>query len=455
MISSPNRGSASAGPQPQLRTAQHPVRSAFDNLVLAAIGLLVAFLAPSFGWPAVMWAGYAIAAVGVLLALDSIGLNLLFIRLIRAGTPVSVAWRVAARWSLVMEESHVYGTHGKKHVYPAIVGFSASPAGPIIHVKMPSGAMTPTDLVRQVEEVSAGLRCPVEIVETGPATADVTLLTKNPYENLRPLDHPNAPDLATFAVEVGVTSRGTPMVVTPAGAAGVLVTGVPGSGKTVLAQHVLASWAGVGAEIYISDFKGSSDWDAFDGTAKVLIKDDLDATAEMLSEVRSIMETRLQTMKSAYGVTNFWNIPAAQRPPLLVVLIDEIQELLDQQGMSRDEKQIAGQATRDLTSLVKRGRSAGVVVVAVTQKSDATAIPTKVRDVMAVRISGRQLTREGSVASLGAVPETGDLPHEIPAGSAGVGRMVAATDSGVLTQFQAYYLPEASLDEHLRGVSND
>ena len=122
--------------------------------------------------------------------------------------------------------------------------------------------------------------------------------------------------------------------------------------------------------------------------------------------------------------SNYWNYSPDTRPPLYVIAIDEVQELLETNGVTKEQKQRAEHAAALLRSLVKLGRSAGVFVVLSTQKSDATAIPTNLRDQMGLRISGRQFTPEASRAALGSVPD-GFRPDNVDVVPANTpGRMV-------------------------------
>ena len=154
-----------------------------------------------------------------------------------------------------------------------------------------------------------------------------------------------------------------------------------------------------------------------------MLGDDVDAVITMLEKARDVIDGRVVRMAELQQ-SNYWNYQPDARPPLYVVAIDEVQELLETSGVTKEQKQKAEHAAALLRSLVKLGRSAGVFVVLSTQKSDATAIPTNLRDQMGLRISGRQFTPEASKAALGSVPD-GFRPDDtdvVPANTPG--RMV-------------------------------
>lgn len=254
-------------------------------------------------------------------------------------------------------------------------------------------------------------------------------------------------ELATsrYAVRVGGDENGVPVVIDPANKAGILVSGMPGSGKTVLVQLLLAVWRMAGARVVVADFKGGGDFSWLAEAEAEVIEDDAIRTLEMLREVDAVIAERMKQLRhtASMGPANFWD--RTQRPPLYVVAVDEVQELLETNGVSKEDKERATEAASLLRSIVKRGRAAGVIVVLSTQKADATAIPTSIRDVMAIRVSGEQRTREASRAALGEVAEEDPQPHvDIEPGTPG--RMViAGQDSRHARLFQAFYRTPAQL----------
>lgn len=123
-----------------------------------------------------------------------------------------------------------------------------------------------------------------------------------------------------------------------------------------------------------------------------------------------------------------------------MLILDEVQEFLETSGVDKERKAKAEEATRLLTSLVKRGRSAGLFVVMHSQKVDSSAIPTRLRDQCAIRLSGRQMTVEGSCAALGAVNDGDPAPHRDISANA-PGRMIVSDVTDRAQLIQAFYAP--------------
>ena len=82
-----------------------------------------------------------------------------------------------------------------------------------------------------------------------------------------------------------------------------------------------------------------------------------------------------------------------------------------------------------------------------TQKADSTAIPTSIRDQIALRLSGEQKTPEAAKAALGDLREGEPSPHsDIQPGTPG--RLILAGLTPVAFLLQAY----KPTDEYLRRI---
>lgn len=205
-----------------------------------------------------------------------------------------------------------------------------------------------------------------------------------------------------WSAYVGWTVDGQPGTLAPGNTSSLLVTGLPGSGKTVLIRRILTEWRMAGARVRILDFKGGGDYVAFAGRG-IPVVGDLAGAVDLLEDTVKRMDNRIRNMGKK-GVVNFWDYREPDRPGLSVVVIDECQTLFETSGVSKEEKQLAERARTLVADLCKRGRSAGFYTVLSTQKSDSTAIPTRIRDVCERRISGRQTTPQAAMAALGYLP---------------------------------------------------
>lgn len=239
-----------------------------------------------------------------------------------------------------------------------------------------------------------------------------------------------------WSAYLGWDVMGNAVMLKPSNKSGLMVSGLPGSGKTVTMLRILEQWRAAGAVIRIADFKDGGDYQSFDAP----IGDDIERTIVMLEDAMKEMSERGEAMKRL-GIKNYWDVQ--NRPPLYVVVVDECQELFETSGVDKRTKELAEKARTLVRSLVKRGRSRGMFMCLLTQKPDATAIPTNIRDICELKISGRQATPEASKAALGNLPVEGMRPNEdqaIPPKAAG--RMVLAGQESDLVLFQTAPLPE-------------
>jgi DNA segregation ATPase FtsK/SpoIIIE, S-DNA-T family len=138
---------------------------------------------------------------------------------------------------------------------------------------------------------------------------------------------------------------------------------------------------------------------------------------------------------------------------LRLVVVDELAHYLH--GGDRKLTQAFAQSLRDLVS---RGRAAGVIVVAATQKPSADVVPTYLRDLFGFRWALRCTTPQASDTVLGqGWASLGCSAADVDATARGVGWLLH--EGGQPVRLRSYHLPDATLDvltaraAALRGVS--
>jgi S-DNA-T family DNA segregation ATPase FtsK/SpoIIIE len=188
------------------------------------------------------------------------------------------------------------------------------------------------------------------------------------------------------------------------GVTGVTVGGLPGFGKTSLINSWLMQLAALDCvQFAIIDGKGGGDYAEWEDRAFIFAGDELPAAAAALEDVHSLMRTRLSTVLEATGHKNGWHAGPTPEFPLVVVVIDECHTFFDLDAVKGQKEQEAQvRACRALTGqLVKKGRSALLVAVLVTQKQTSDAIPTAIRDNCRYGLSFAVKTKDAAVAALG------------------------------------------------------
>jgi S-DNA-T family DNA segregation ATPase FtsK/SpoIIIE len=124
---------------------------------------------------------------------------------------------------------------------------------------------------------------------------------------------------------------------------------------------------------------------------------------------------------------------------LHVVAIDELAFYM--RGGKRDER---NELTETLRDLISRGRAAGIIVIAATQKPSSEIIPTFVRDLFSFRMALRCTTPEASDTVLGqGWASQGYSASTLDPTARGVGFLLA--EGAVPIKVRAHYLSDADI----------
>lgn len=250
---------------------------------------------------------------------------------------------------------------------------------------------------------------------------------------------------------LGITEGGGEAWITWAGSSGLVVGGVPGSGKTASLLPVFGGMAGK-AELHVFDGKAGFDLHPLRHIALTYDRSgDIAAPLETLRKLDQLRTARAEALYEVLHANNFWNLTSGQRDQLGVkpvfAVLDECQTWLDTSGMDKEERACADEVRKLVRTLIQKGRSAGIIVVLTTQKPDATSIPTVIRDNAALKICFRVSTPEQAVTVLGRQSPNAPDPTEIL--MANKGRGVMETEGHGIVLFQAGYKEPSDLDTEL------
>lgn len=264
------------------------------------------------------------------------------------------------------------------------------------------------------------------------------------------------PDSGFFDAErgrslLGITESGEECWLTWAGNSGLVVGGVPGSGKTASLLPVFAGMAGK-AELHVFDGKSGFDLHPLRHISSTYDRSgDISAPLETLRKLDQLRTQRAEALYEVLGANNFWNLSQSQRDELgmkhVFCILDECQTWLDTSGMDKEEKGAADEVRRLVRTLVQQARSTGIVVVLTTQKPDVTTIPSKIRDNSALKICFRVSTPEQGITVLGRQAPGAPDPTEIRMSTKGRG--VMETEGHGIVLFQAGYRDPTELDAEL------
>ena len=169
----------------------------------------------------------------------------------------------------------------------------------------------------------------------------------------------------------------------------ILLGGSTGSGKSVLLKLLLMQSLRKGAEVYIADFKGGVDFpEVWHNKCRMCFTEkDLLYTLGQLVTVLEYRKGRL----AETGCPNLdtYNEATGDNLPRRVFACDEVAELLDRTGRSKEEKEQLGQIENRLATLARLGRAFGIHLILATQRPDANILPGQIKNNLDFRVCGR------------------------------------------------------------------
>jgi S-DNA-T family DNA segregation ATPase FtsK/SpoIIIE len=315
------------------------------------------------------------------------------------------------------------------HKAPArVTGGRVTPRTIQFHVT-PSAATKVSKLENLAEEIALALDAPAARVSRSNGQINIEI----PRQDVKPLrlldlcrqlrdDAMMAQAMNVAGTTLlGMATDGVPLLlrVSAPDVAHVLIAGTTGSGKSEAARTMLASLMlfqrARDVQIIIVDPK-ASEFRVFEHAPHLLcpiIKNVEDAIANLEWLVEEMMRRQLEMITR----------------PRIVLMIDELADLLMQGG---------GEAEDYLTRLVQRGRSAGISVIACTQKPAASVVGGLVKANFPVRLVGKVTSANEALVASGIAQSGADK-------LAGRGDFLLIAN-GENIRVQIAYLPSSDYD---------
>jgi S-DNA-T family DNA segregation ATPase FtsK/SpoIIIE len=215
-----------------------------------------------------------------------------------------------------------------------------------------------------------------------------------------------------------------------------LIGGEPGSGKSSLLNTVLAHAAlSTNARLWLFDGK-LVELRPWRHVADVFVGNSMTDALRRLAELQAEMELRYLLLDAAERR----KILPLDDLDLIVCVIDELAYYTATSG-TKEEQEAFRSLVRDL---VARGRAAGIIVVAATQRPSADIVPTSLRDLFGFRVAFRCTTDSSSdiILSVGWAAE-GYSAKSIHPEDIGIGFILA--EGGTPRRFKAAYLTDAQI----------
>ncbi|NBI09874.1 hypothetical protein D1641_07570 [Colidextribacter sp. OB.20] len=180
-----------------------------------------------------------------------------------------------------------------------------------------------------------------------------------------------------------------PVTVNLASIPHILLGGATGSGKSVLLKLLLMQALRKGAEVSIADFKGGVDFPPVWHKKCRMCFDEQELLA-FLTKLVEELHRRKKLFASA-GLPNIdqYNTETGVNLHRLIFACDEVAEMLDRTGLSKEQKELVNQIESRLATVARLGRAFGIHLILSTQRPDANLISGQIRNNLNCRICGR------------------------------------------------------------------
>ena len=102
------------------------------------------------------------------------------------------------------------------------------------------------------------------------------------------------------------------------------------------------------------------------------------------------LENRKEILRnSGYANINEYNNKNTNKLKRIIFACDEIAELLDKTGLSKESKELASQIESKLSIIARQGRAFGIHLILATQRPDANILSGQIRNNIDFRVCGR------------------------------------------------------------------
>lgn len=214
----------------------------------------------------------------------------------------------------------------------------------------------------------------------------------------------------------------------------ILLGGSTGSGKSVLLKLLLMQALKKGATVCISDFKGGVDFPpVWHNKCRMCFEEQ--ETLELLNELVDELHRR----KNLLAASGCPNIDAYQKStgnhlPRFIFGCDEVAEMLDKTGLSKEQKEIISKLENKLSVIARLGRAFGIHLILATQRPDANILSGQIKNNIGYRICGRA---DNILSQI--ILDTTDAAEQIPDDAQGRFLLYDGT------VFQAYWYDDQDL----------
>lgn len=169
----------------------------------------------------------------------------------------------------------------------------------------------------------------------------------------------------------------------------ILIGGSTGNGKSVFLKSLLMQCIKKNAEVYIADFKGGVDFTPiWHKKCTFIMKEQ--ALLDTLTTIIYELKHRKFLLKDC-GCANIseFNKRYDNHFKRIIFACDEVAELLDKTGLSKDQKELISKIEQNLSTIARQGRAFGIHLILATQRPDANILSGQIKNNLDYRVCGR------------------------------------------------------------------
>lgn len=288
------------------------------------------------------------------------------------------------------------------------------------------------------EDIETALNMHIENIQYGKSRDKIVLQAISGNENLPEVVHWKDKFLSDedFTLIFGQSRTGQTKI-NLAKIPHILLGGSTGSGKSVLLKLLIMQCVKKDAEVFIADFKGGVDFlPVWHERCNIITEEN--TLLEVLTELVDELENRKGILRK-YGYANIgeYNKVYSNKMKRIVFACDEVAEVLDKTGLSKDAKELVTQIEGKLSIIARQGRAFGIHLILATQRPDANILTGQIRNNIDFRVCGRA----DNVLSQIILDNT-EAAEQIPKDSQGL----FITHDGVI--FKGYLFDEKAVFTH-------
>lgn len=359
------------------------------------------------------------------------------------GLNMALCWAWGGPWQARRTEENLarIGYTNENGEVPELLSIARDPDNPRIKVYEFAVCGLPVSVwLDFAEKIQSALNVTILDVQYGQDNQHIKLKVAPPVSALpsKILWIPHCLPLAPYTLAAGVDCAGQ-VITWDLRKGHAILAGMTGSGKTVLLKSLLWQCLCCGAEVKIADYKGKVGFSRWEKKCQIC------STAEellpMLEDLAKEMAQREELLAKGHyqDIDEYQAKPKAHRLQHIVLAVDEVVELFDKTGADKEKKKQIEQIEYLMSSIARKGRTAGIHLLLSGQRPDSLALAPQIKANLSFACCGsaNRVLSEIVLDSTAAA----DM---IPRGAQG--RFVVNQGADLYTVFQSYYFDEWRLN---------